>query len=77
MSNTLTALAPTLFSTGRQEVANEPFGVVDAVNMDFDDKGVAKGDTVTVDVAPAARRPTSRLPPRPPPAPTRPLRALR
>ncbi len=51
MSNTLTALAPTLFSAAK-EVAAEPFGVVSAVNTMFDDKGVAKGDTVTVDVAP-------------------------
>ena len=51
MANTLTSLAPTLFSAAR-EVQNEPFGVVGAINTSFDDKGVAKGDTVTVDVAP-------------------------
>lgn len=51
MSNTLTALAPTLFSAAKQ-VAQEPFGIVPAINTQFDDKGVAKGDTVTVDVAP-------------------------
>jgi len=51
MANTLTSLAPTLFSAAR-EVAAEPFGVVGAINTSFDDKGVAKGDTVTVDVAP-------------------------
>jgi hypothetical protein len=51
MSNTLTSLAPTLFSAAK-EVAAEPFGVVSAVNTSFDDKGVAKGDKVTVDVAP-------------------------
>lgn len=51
MSNTLTTLAPTLFSAAK-EVAAEPFGVVGAVNTSFDDKGVAKGDKVTVDVAP-------------------------
>jgi hypothetical protein len=51
MTNTLTALSPTLFSAAR-EVAAEPFGVVGAINTSFDDKGVAKGDTVTVDVAP-------------------------
>lgn len=51
MPNTLTALAPTLFSAAK-EVANEPFGVLNAINTDFDDKGVAKGDTVTVPVAP-------------------------
>lgn len=51
MANTFTALAPTLFSAAKQ-VANEPFGVVGAINTQFDDKGVAKGDNVTVDVAP-------------------------
>jgi hypothetical protein len=51
MANTLTALVPTLFSAA-QEVSNEPFGVVSAINTQFDDKGVAKGDTVTVPVAP-------------------------
>jgi len=53
MANTLTALAPTLFSAAK-EVANEPFGVVAAINTSFDDKGVAKGDTVTVPIAPVA-----------------------
>ncbi|MBB4063676.1 P22 coat - protein 5 family protein [Gellertiella hungarica] len=51
MANTLTSLAPTLFSAAK-EVANEPFGVVGAINTTFDDKGVAKGDKVSVDVAP-------------------------
>ncbi|MEI6439059.1 MAG: P22 coat - protein 5 family protein [Alphaproteobacteria bacterium] len=51
MANTLTALQPTLFSAAR-EVANEPFGIVPAINTMFDDKGVARGDTVTVPVAP-------------------------
>lgn len=51
MSNTLTAIAPTLFSAAR-EVANEPFGVVAAINANFDNKGVAKGDVVKVPVAP-------------------------
>lgn len=51
MPNTLTALAPTLFSVA-QEVAAEPFGAVDAVAATFSDKGVAVGDTVTVPVAP-------------------------
>lgn len=51
MANTLTALAPTLFTAAKQ-VAAEPFGVVAAIDTRFDDKGVAKGDTVTVDVAP-------------------------
>jgi hypothetical protein len=52
MANTLTALAPTLFSAAK-EVAAEPFGAIDAINANFDDKGVAKGDTVTVTVAPS------------------------
>jgi hypothetical protein len=51
MANSLTTLAPTLFSAAK-EVAAEPFGVVGAVNTSFDDKGVAKGDNVSVDVAP-------------------------
>lgn len=51
MANSLTALAPTLFSAAKL-VANEPFGVVGAINTSFDDKGVAKGDKVSVDVAP-------------------------
>lgn len=51
MSNTLTALTPVLFSAA-QEVSNEPFGVLAAVTTNWDDKGVAKGDEVTVPVAP-------------------------
>jgi hypothetical protein len=51
MANTLTALVPTLFSAA-QQVSAEPFGVINAINTQFDDKGVAKGDTVTVPVAP-------------------------
>lgn len=51
MANTLTALAPTAFSAAK-EVAAEPFGAVAAINANFDDKGVAKGDTVSVMVAP-------------------------
>lgn len=51
MANTLTSLAPTLFSAAKL-VASEPTGVIGAIDMRFDDKGVAKGDTVTVDVAP-------------------------
>lgn len=51
MSNTFTALAPTLFSVA-QEVAAEPFGAVDSVNANFSDQGVAIGDTVTVPIAP-------------------------
>ena len=51
MANTLSALAPTLFSAAK-DVAAEPFGAVAAINANFDDKGVAKGDNVTVTVAP-------------------------
>lgn len=53
MSNTLTALTPTLFSAA-QEVSAEPFGIVGAITADFDDKGVAIGDTVKVPYAPTA-----------------------
>jgi hypothetical protein len=51
MPSVLTALAPTLFSAA-QEVSAEPFGVISAINATFDDKGVAKGDTVTVPYMP-------------------------
>lgn len=51
MANTLTDLAPTLYSAAKK-VAAEPFGAIDAINASFDDKGVAKGDTVDVPVAP-------------------------
>jgi hypothetical protein len=49
--NTLTALAPTLFSAA-QEVSNEPFGTVSAINTQFDDKAVAVGDIVSVPYIP-------------------------
>lgn len=51
MANTLTELQPVLFSAA-QTVSAEPFGAVDAINANFDDKGVAKGDVVKVPVAP-------------------------
>lgn len=51
MPNVFTALQPTLFSAA-QEVSNEPFGVISAINANFDDKGVAVGDSVKVPVAP-------------------------
>lgn len=51
MANTLTALAPTLFSAA-QNVSAEPFGVIRAIDARFDDKGVAVGDNVIVPVAP-------------------------
>ena len=53
MANIFTALTPTLFAAA-QEVSNEPFGVISAISASFDDKGVAKGDVVTVPVAPTA-----------------------
>ena len=51
MANTLTELQPILFSAA-QTVSAEPFGAVDSINVNFDDKGVAKGDLVKVPVAP-------------------------
>ena len=51
MANTLTALAPVLFSAA-QEVSNEAFGIVDSINAMFNDKGAAKGDNILVPVAP-------------------------
>lgn len=51
MANTLTTIAPVLYSAAK-EVAAEPFGMVDAINTNFDDKAVAKGDKVSVPVAP-------------------------
>ncbi len=51
MANTLTALAPTLFSAAK-EVAAEPFGAINAINANFNDRGVAVGDAVDVPVAP-------------------------
>lgn len=51
MANVFTALQPVLYSAA-QEVSNEPFGVISAISSTFDDKGVAKGDTVKVPIAP-------------------------
>lgn len=51
MANTLTVLEPTLFSAA-QTVSAEPFGAVSAINVNFDDKGVAIGDSVRVPIAP-------------------------
>jgi hypothetical protein len=51
MATTLTALAPTLFSAA-QVVSGESAGVLDAINNTWDDKGVAKGDSVLVPYAP-------------------------
>lgn len=60
MANIFTALQPVLYSAA-QEVSNEPFGVVSAINASFDDKGVAIGDKVKVPVAPV-RAPTDFTP---------------
>lgn len=51
MATTLTALAPVLFSAA-QNVSAEPAGILDAINATWDDKGVAKGDSVKVPYAP-------------------------
>ena len=51
MANTLTALAPVLFSAA-QQVSNEPFGVISGITTNFNDKGVAKGDSIIVPIAP-------------------------
>lgn len=53
MANNLSALARVLFGAA-QEVSQEPVGVINAINMDFDNKGVAIGDEVDVPVAPPA-----------------------
>lgn len=60
MANIFTALQPVLYSAA-QEVSNEPFGVISAINANFDDKGVAMGDLVNVPVAPV-RAPTDFVP---------------
>jgi len=52
MSNTLTALAPTLFSTARV-VPRELVGVLGAIRLDWNDQGVAVGDSVKIPVVPA------------------------
>lgn len=52
MANTLTALQPTLYSAAIN-VSKEATAALSAINMDFDDKAVAKGDVVTVPVAPS------------------------
>ena len=51
MANTLTALAPVLFSAA-QTVSNEPFGIVSGITTNFSDQGVARGDNVIVPIAP-------------------------
>ena len=49
MSNTMTALAPILWSVA-QKIPRELTGVLGAVTLDFDDKGVALNDTVKVPI---------------------------
>lgn len=51
MANTLTALAPVLYSAS-QVVSNEPYAILQSITTDFNDQGVAKGDTVYVPYAP-------------------------
>jgi hypothetical protein len=51
MANVLTALAPVLY-TDAQTVSNEPYAVLNSITTNYDDKGVAKGDTVFVPIAP-------------------------
>lgn len=51
MANVLTSVAPVLYSAARM-VPRELTGIIGAVKTDFNDKGVAKGDTVKVGIAP-------------------------
>ncbi len=53
MANTFTALAPVLYSAARI-VPRELTGIVASCNRDFNDKGCAKGDTVTIGISPVA-----------------------
>lgn len=53
MANTLTDLAPVLYSAA-VEVSQEPVGFLDGINLNFDDKGAAVGDTIRLPLAPAA-----------------------
>jgi hypothetical protein len=50
MANDLSALTPVLYSAA-QTVAAEPTGSLQSIDMNFDDKGVAIGDSVDVPVA--------------------------
>ena len=52
MANTLTALAPALFSAA-QVISRERVGFIGAVDARFDDKGAAEGDVVKVPYTPA------------------------
>lgn len=53
MGNTLTDLAPVAYSAA-QEVSQEAVGFLDGINLNFDDKGAAVGDTIKLPLAPAA-----------------------
>lgn len=48
---TITQLAPVLFSAA-QEVSAEPTGALQGINLNFDNQGVAKDDSVKVPVVP-------------------------
>ncbi|MBA3589675.1 P22 phage major capsid protein family protein [Methylibium sp.] len=52
MANTLTSLAPVIYAAARI-TPREMVGVLGAIRRDFDDKGMAKGDTLKVPVSPA------------------------
>jgi hypothetical protein len=52
MANVFTAVQPVLYSAAR-ETPREITGLLAAVNRNFDDKGVAKGDSVKIGIAPA------------------------
>ncbi len=51
MANTLTSVAPLLFAAARI-VPRELTGVIQSSNTNFNDQGVAKGDTVQIPVSP-------------------------
>lgn len=53
MANVFTAVAPILYGAARI-VPRELVGVLGAVNRNFNDKGVAKGDVVKVGISPVA-----------------------
>lgn len=53
MANVFTAVAPILYGAARI-VPRELVGVLGAVNRNFNDKGVAKGDVVRVGISPVA-----------------------
>lgn len=52
MAATLTNVQPLLYSAA-QVVSQESIGILDSINLNFDDRRVALGDTVRVPVAPA------------------------